>query len=536
MIDEYRNHVNENKEGENNQPKKQPEPPVENSPLESFVAGMAGQPAAADGQQEAGGEYRMAAPQDSKSTANTPNFVLATPESTDTKPEPAAAKADFSKEADAGPYAGAAASDAYYPPPAPKAEKKSFRNTATTIKEKRSKFNFGKAAMTLMAAVAIALVGFGGGMLAGNRVSDDLQNQLSENFSQMLAEAGGAVLYRSVQTDITNAGYQEDIGDLSVAEVTELCADSVVEIKTETTVSGWNIFGGGGSYLQEGAGSGVVITENGYILTCAHVIDGAETITVQLRNGEVYDAKIVASDAESDVAIIKIDAEGLSPAVLGSSDDLVVGEEVVAIGNPLGELGGSVTNGIISALDREVTIEGQGTFNVLQTNAAINGGNSGGGLFNMQGELIGLVNSKASSVGVEGLAFALPVDDITEVIDDLLNYGYVTSRGVKLGVTMVDIQDELTANNYRVDEFGCYILIVDNNSNASYAGLKSGDRIVSLDGTEISSADEVVEMLSTKKANDTIELVIKRNGEEISMTVTLYGAVPDSGSPAAARN
>ena len=147
------------------------------------------------------------------------------------------------------------------------------------------------------------------------------------------------------------------------------------------------------------------------------MIEGAETIAVRLRNGESYQASVVASDEESDVAIIKIEPTSeLTPVVFGSSDDLKVGDSVVAIGNPLGELGGSVTEGIISALDREVTIEDKGTFTVLQTSAAINSGNSGGGLFNRQGELIGMVNAKASEVGVEGLGFALPIDDIKGII------------------------------------------------------------------------------------------------------------------------
>ena len=319
----------------------------------------------------------------------------------------------------------------------------------------------------------------------------------------------------------------DDREDLSISDVAELCADSIVEISTETEVNGWSWFGNS-SYLVPGAGSGIIISDSGHILTCYHVIEGAETIAVRLRNGESYQASVVASDEESDVAIIKIEPTSeLTPVVFGSSDDLKVGDSVVAIGNPLGELGGSVTEGIISALDREVTIEDKGTFTVLQTSAAINSGNSGGGLFNRQGELIGMVNAKASEVGVEGLGFALPIDDIKGIIEDLLNYGYVTDRGVTLGVVLVDINDERTAASYGVNEYGCYIYQVNADSNAAYAGLRAGDRIISIDGETIDNGDEVVEIISNHSANDQITMVINRNGQEMEVNLTLYGAVPN---------
>jgi serine protease Do len=400
----------------------------------------------------------------------------------------------------------------------------------TTVAEIRGRSRgayLGRIFSIVLAAIAIALLGFGGGMIAANQMGEKLEGMLAENFSQLLADAGGAVLYRSVDTNISQTAEQPGRAQLSVAEVAELCADSVVEIQTETAVSGWGMLGLN-SYLLPGAGSGVVLTENGYILTCAHVIANAKTIAVRLSNGETYPAELIAADEQSDVAIIKIERTELTPAVMGSSDLLQTGDGVVAIGNPLGKLGGSVTNGIISALDREVTIQGSGTFNVLQTNTAINSGNSGGGLFNMQGELIGMVNAKASDVGVEGLAFALPTDDIRVIIEDLLNYGYVANRAVKLGVTMVNIQDERAAANYRVEEFGCYILLVNDNSNASYAGLESGDRIINADGEDIDTAEQVVAILADKRANDILELVIERNGQRMTFEITLYAVLPQS--------
>ena len=371
-----------------------------------------------------------------------------------------------------------------------------------------------------MGLILVGLAGFGGGLLAADKIED----RLSNNLDQMLAETGTTVLYRSVDTTGTGV---DDREDLSISDVAELCADSIVEISTETEVNGWSWFGNS-SYLVPGAGSGIIISDSGHILTCYHVIEGAETIAVRLRNGESYQASVVASDEESDVAIIKIEPTSeLTPVVFGSSDDLKVGDSVVAIGNPLGELGGSVTEGIISALDREVTIEDKGTFTVLQTSAAINSGNSGGGLFNRQGELIGMVNAKASEVGVEGLGFALPIDDIKGIIEDLLNYGYVTDRGVTLGVVLVDINDERTAASYGVNEYGCYIYQVNADSNAAYAGLRAGDRIISIDGETIDNGDEVVEIISNHSANDQITMVINRNGQEMEVNLTLYGAVPN---------
>jgi len=373
----------------------------------------------------------------------------------------------------------------------------------------------------VLGVICVGLLGFGGGMVAADRIGDKMEANLQENLTQMLEEAGGTVLYRSVDTSVKAT----DDASLSVSAVTALCAASVVEIQTEVSVSEWGYFGMS-SYVVPGAGSGVIISDNGYILTCNHVIEDAQTITVGLRNGESYEATLVASDEQSDVAILKIDAEDLTVAVLGDSDELEVGDQVVAIGNPLGELGGTVTTGIISALDREVTIENKGTYNVLQTDAAINGGNSGGGLFNKKGELIGMINAKASEVGVEGLGFALPSNDLKTVVEDLLNYGYVADRGATLGVVLVDILDERTATSYQVDDLGCYILRVNDESNAAYAGLQSGDLIVSIDGVAVENANQVVDIIGNHVVNDDIQMTIKRNGKLKDFDITLYGVVP----------
>lgn len=397
------------------------------------------------------------------------------------------------------------------------------KHTPVKVSPKR---NGSKIMLIALCLLLAAGLGFGGGLLAANSVGDKVLAKVENNFSSMLEEAGGAVLYRSVETTKVNSG--DNV--ISVPSVTRLCADSVVEISTTVPVTSWGLFGLQQG-VEQGAGSGIIISSNGYILTCNHVISGADTITVGLRNGNSYEAQVIAADEESDVSVIKIiPDEDLTVAVMGESSSLEVGDSVVAIGNPLGELGGSVTSGIVSATDREVTISGS-TYTVLQTDAAINGGNSGGGLFNASGELIGLVNAKAKDIGVEGLSFAIPIDDIKGIIQDLIDYGYVTDRGAKLGVTMVDIDNERTATSYRVDELGVYILQVDSGSNAAYAGLQSGDMLVSIDDEKISSADQVVDIISGHKVDDVIQVQVKRAGKLLDFSITLYGAVPEgSGS------
>ena len=292
--------------------------------------------------------------------------------------------------------------------------------------------------------------------------------------------------------------------------------NSVVEITTESVTNGGFFME---QYISSGAGSGVIISEDGYIITNNHVIEDANTVTVRLKNGDTYDAKLVGTDPETDVAVIKIDAEGLTPATLGDSDTLQVGQTAIAIGNPLGQLGGTVTNGIISALDREITLDGE-TMNLLQTNAAINPGNSGGGLFNDKGELIGLVVAKSTGENVEGLGFAIPINDVKEVLDSLIDYGYVRGR-FELGITTIDITSDEAQARYRVDEQGVYVQQVNVDGNAALAGMQAGDRIVSVDGTAIESGSQLKEIIQSHTAGDKITIVVERNGQQVSLAVTL---------------
>ena len=321
-----------------------------------------------------------------------------------------------------------------------------------------------------------------------------------------------SVIYQDT-SKIVSTGSQDSS---TIKSVVEQCANSVVEIQTESVTNGSNPFQ---QYVSSGAGSGVILTQDGYIVTNHHVIDDANSITVRTRSGDEYNASLVGSDEQSDLAVLKIDATGLTPAVLGDSTTLEVGDLAIAIGNPLGELGGSVTSGIISALDREMTIDGQ-TMTLLQTDAAVNPGNSGGGLFNANGDLIGIVNAKSSGENVEGIGFAIPISTATDIIDELIANGEVTSRPT-LGVSLYNVEDEMTASQLGVDSTGVYIVQIVDGGAADNAGLRSGDRIVSVDGSEVSSASDVRAALNKHKIGESISITVERNGQTQEFDVAL---------------
>ena len=307
----------------------------------------------------------------------------------------------------------------------------------------------------------------------------------------------------------------------AVSGVANKVQDAVVVINA--TIAGSSIWGTPTSSTS--AGSGVIISAEGYILTCNHVVEGATSVKVILRNNHSYDAVLVGSDATSDLAVLKISAkEELTYVEQGHSADLVPGEQVVAIGNPLGMLGGTVTVGYISATERVVQVEEDVVMTLIQTDAAINSGNSGGGLFNLAGELIGIVNSKYSASGVEGLAFAIPIDSAYPVQLDLMQYGYV--RGViDHGLKLLDItQDNLKYYHYNfgISEIGVYV--VDSEYTTE---LQNSDRILSVNGIEVKTIAEIKEILSACAVGDTIVIVADRKGESITCNLVLQEYVPD---------
>ncbi len=330
----------------------------------------------------------------------------------------------------------------------------------------------------------------------------------------------GGLTINQVVPDVDETG--APVSELSTVQIVERTADAVVEITTESVKTG--VFAQ--QFIESGAGSGVIIDSTGYIVTNHHVIDSAQKITVTLRSGESYEAQLMGSDSQIDLALLKIEAEGLTSALFGNSDTLKVGQSTVAIGNPLGQLGGSVTEGIISALDRDVIVDGQ-TMSLLQTDTAINPGNSGGGLFDTQGALIGIVVAKSSGSEVEGLGFAIPVNDAVDVISDLKEYGYVRGR-VNAGMKFIDVDSIQLAWMYGLSEMGCYVYSVDRDSNAEKAGFKSGDLILSVDGKDINTADDIEAILNKKSVGDEIMFSVKRNNATGELTLTLEEYVPDS--------
>lgn len=395
------------------------------------------------------------------------------------------------------------------PPHASKRRSKAKKESKPASK----KFVAAAIAITMIGSTAL---GFGGGMLAssmsGGNGNATTSTSADGNLKINQVDSGNSA--KKVDSSSSNSV-------TTTSDIVKKTADSVVEIATEQTKTGTFAR----QYVQKGAGSGVIISNEdgvGYIVTNQHVIDGAENVTVTLRDGTTtYPAEIVGSDKDADVALIKIKADNLATANFGDSSTLAVGDYVVAIGNPLGTLGGTVTDGIISALAREVTIEDR-NMTLLQTNAQISPGNSGGGLFNANGELIGIVNAKDSATEVEGIAFAIPSNKVIDVIKDLKDYGYVKGK-ISLGLEVESVSNE-TAFYYGINGSGCYVISVNNNSNAQKAGIMRGDLITKVNGTEISSKSDIDKALKDAKVGDKVTLTVTRSGQtsEISYALEEY--------------
>ena len=372
--------------------------------------------------------------------------------------------------------------------------------------KKRRKHSGGRIARSAAALVLAAAMGFAGGFV-GARVGN----------------AGNKVVIQQVErTDSSAAsGTAVSSSGMTTSQVSEMVSPSVVVITTEQVVySQWSWYGQ--NQVESGAGSGVIISSDGYILTCAHVVSGASQITVTIGDTD-YTATVVGEDDTSDVAVLKIDATGLTPATVGDSDSLSVGDSVLAVGNPLGELGGTVTSGIVSALNRSVTIQGTSstnTMSLIQMDASVSPGNSGGGLFNMNGELIGLVNAKSSSSDAEGLGFAIPINDAIQVAQDLLENGYVSGRPY-MGITYIAVTDAQTAAQLNVNAYGVYVVDVVQGGPADKAGLKAGDRIVSIDGNEIAQKDDLGTLMQQHTAGDTLSITVARDGQMQTVSLTL---------------
>ncbi|NLM15119.1 MAG: trypsin-like serine protease [Clostridiaceae bacterium] len=305
---------------------------------------------------------------------------------------------------------------------------------------------------------------------------------------------------------------------LSVIEIAELGKPAVVAINT--TISATDMFGRTSDYPA--AGSGFIITDDGYVVTNNHVIEGAKTITIVMENGNIYSAVLLGGDSRTDLAVLKIDDKNLPTVTLGDSSELQVGELAVAIGNPLGELSGTVTAGIISALNRTITLDNQ-QMNLLQTDAAINPGNSGGALFNSFGEVIGINTAKNIQTGIEGLGFAIPINDAKPVVESLINFGYVRGR-TKIGIQINDISAEM-AEYYDLVE-GVFVAMVEPGSSADKAGLRNEDIIIAANGEEAKTVADLIRIKEKLAPGDTMTLTVVRNDRKVRVTIILEEDIP----------
>lgn len=380
-------------------------------------------------------------------------------------------------------------------------------------------------------------------MVNDDKKSDKEQSESSDKSDETKASDESSTNSASLKKDsqlpsLIDLASRDDAK--SVPDIVEEAMPSVVgiastfEYKSNSNSAfswGWGSSSTPESNEIKGTGTGIVMTADGYIITNAHVIyDDSEyqcgkavDVSVVFSDKSELEAKIVGYDTESDIAVLKVDADNLTPATFGNSDELEVGELVIAIGNPLGfDLFGSVTSGIVSALNREISIN-EKQMKLIQTDAAINSGNSGGPLLNSCGQVIGINSAKmssnySSSASIEGLGFAIPISEAKNIIDDLISYGYVTGKP-QIGISCVDV-DELYSRYYNIPQ-GIWVREVEEGSAAEKAGIKVGDVIIGIEGEAVSSIKEMNEIKNKYKAGDEIALTISRSNEDIEIKLVL---------------
>ena len=349
-----------------------------------------------------------------------------------------------------------------------------------------------------------------------NTQIQNLQNRLEE-----LTEA---------QTGTSISGSPvSSTGGLTPSQVYAMNVNSVVAISNQSTTNIW-----GQISETASSGTGFVLTADGYILSNYHVVEGASRLTVMTYMGDEYEARLVGYDEMNDVSILKVEATGLDPVTIGSSDDLIVGDQVVAIGNPLGELTSSLTVGYISAKDRTINTDGS-LINMMQTDAAINPGNSGGPLFNMKGEVVGITTAKysgstGSGASIEGIGFAIPIADVMAMTEDLIAHGYLTNQAY-LGVSVMDL-DGNTASMYSLPR-GSYVQSVVAGSCAEKAGIVPKDIIISVGEYSVEGNTTLQNALRKFKAGDTTTITVFRAGTELELTITFdeRPQAPDAAQP-----
>ena len=319
-------------------------------------------------------------------------------------------------------------------------------------------------------------------------------------------------------TSADPVSYVMEEGAMTPKSIYQAYASSVVGISSTVSATSF------GGQIRQGTstGSGFILTEDGYVVTNYHVIEGATSVKVVMDNKEEYTAEVIGYDALNDIAVLKIDAKDLPAVKLGSSDELSIGDMVVAIGNPLGSLTATLTVGYVSGKDRQISTDSSSAINMIQTDAAINSGNSGGPLFNMYGEVVGITSAKysgttSSGASIEGISFAIPIDDVMSIIGDLRDFGYVT--GAYLGVTVRDT-DASAASLYGLPT-GAYVETVVDGGSADQAGIQPKDIIIKLGDYDVSTVSELTRTLRRFKAGDKTAVTVIRSGERITLDITL---------------
>lgn len=365
------------------------------------------------------------------------------------------------------------------------------------------------AALVLSCALVGGAMGYGASALYAR------QNQ-GENEPEQSAPA--SVVYEGSRgNSVIDIAKIDTSSQMTPAEVYAQNVNSTVGIRTSITTNYW------GYQTQSAAsGSGFILTADGYILTNYHVVENSDSITVSLYDGTSYDATLVGCDDSNDIAVLKVEAENLMPVVLGDSENLNVGDQVVAIGNPLGELTFSLTTGVVSALDREITLSSNVTMELIQTDCAINSGNSGGALFNLYGEVIGITNAKYSSSGssseasIDNIGFAIPMNHVKSIVKSIIETGSITKPYI--GVSVTNVSSE--AQNYGLPA-GAAVYSVVEGSPAEEAGLVANDIITEVNGTEITSSSELVDYVGEREVGEELRLRIYRQGEQMELTLTV---------------
>ena len=360
----------------------------------------------------------------------------------------------------------------------------------------------GKKKTTVLVAVGLVLALLMG--LLGSAIGNSLFGK------------GSTTIYEGQRESSVIDVAKVDTGKLMTpAEVYAANVNSTVGITTSVTTNFW-----GFQTTSAASGSGFILTGDGYVLTNYHVIESSNSISVTLYDGKSYDAVLIGYDESSDIAVLKIDAEGLTPVVLGDSDNLNVGDSVVAIGNPLGELTFSLTSGAVSALNREITLSNSVTMNLIQTDCAINSGNSGGALFNLYGEVIGITNAKYSGSGsgasIDNIGFAIPINHVRGIVESIIENGYVAKPYI--GVAVSDVSEETMSYGLPA---GAAVRAVSEDSPAEKAGLQVNDIITAVNGKEISGRTGLSEAVSAASVGDTLTLTVYRQGNTISVDVTV---------------